>query len=230
MENNKEKLDKLKNKYIKIKKPLIVLTVLFSVLIIVFLSTYIYKFTILKKVFTINNQFAIGNNFKRTVYSAENIITHTTYYKDGILRENLGDFIDLYFIGDKAYYVNNYNSTYTIEELSEGYIPGVSLFNLDAVSGGQASTKSATQSAFEYLFENSLKIKNKFIENKEYLVLSTENTDTFIDLNTFFVTQVNFKGTVHSQSIETGVVTDSDVALPDLTTYNYEPSSLEFEN
>lgn len=230
MENNKDNLDKLKNKYTKIKKPLIVFIILFFILIIVLLSTYIYKFTILKKVFSVNNQFALGNNFKRTVYSEENIVTHTTYYKDGILRENLGDSVDLYFIKNKAYYVNNYNSTYTIEEFSEEYVPGISLFNLDAVAGGQASRKNSTQSAFEYLFEGGLKLKKDFIDNKEYLVISTENSNTYIDLDTYFVTMVNFKGTIHRQTIETNVVTDTDVLLPDLTTYNYEPPQTNLEN
>lgn len=222
MKNNKENLNNLKNKYAKLKKPLIILCVLFFLVIIIFISISIYKFTILKKVFTINNQFSLGNNFKRTVYSNENIITHTTYYKDGILRENLGEYLDLYFIENNAYYISNYKSTYTIEKLPEGYIPGISFFNLDVVGGGQASQKSPSQSAFEYLFEIDLKINHEFIENQEFLVISTENKNIYIDLNTYFVTMVNYKGTIHKQVIEPNVVTDSDIALPNLELYKIE--------
>ena len=219
MENNKEKLDKLKAKYMKVKKPLVILTALFSLVIILYVVIFTYKFIVLKKVFTINNQNALGNNFKRTVYTSDNIISHTTYYKDGVLRYNIGNYLDLYYIENKAYSINTYNLTYTVAEIPDDYIPGISLFNLDAVGAGQKSSKSATQNAFESLFENNLNIKKDFIENKEYLIISTENKDTFIDPNTFLVFKTNYLGTINYQIIEKNIVTDSEINLPNLNLY-----------
>lgn len=213
----KDELEKVKaqyNRYIKIIK--LIITVLMIVAVIL-LSKTIYKFSIVYKVIQNNVWMNLGDNYKITTYDEKTgDVKLIQYKKDGTKKYTSEDGNISYITSNEWYQIMTDSKVYAINTdniVQLLYVPKESLFSGETFLNERFQKKQAIKNGMNY------EIGKENYNNKDYMILYTGYTKYYIDKDDFIIKYKKSGNDFYRYEIEINVVTDEDIAIPDLSDY-----------
>lgn len=213
----KDELEKVKaqyNRYIKIIKVIVIVLMIVAVIL---LSKTIYKFSIVYKVIQNNVWMDLGDNYKITTYDEKTgDAIHIQYYKNNIKKIIDSGENESYLTSDKWYRVSIEYKQYSIitdNIVQLLYVPKESLFSGETFLNERLQKVQAIKNGMNY------EIGKENYNNKDYMILYTGYTKYYIDKDDFIIKYKKSGNDFYRYEIEINVVTDEDIAIPDLSDY-----------
>lgn len=229
--NNQEEIELLEHKYGKLKKALKVILIFVLVLLIMFTISFVYRFSVLKKMFMVNTIADLGNNCKVTRFNENGINYKTIYFKDNVKKEV---YIDedgnenIYIVKEGGpYFINETDKTYELrepEELRDDWLESsleTSLVNY-LVTNSSKEEKFLSNSIIKFLLKDTVIIEKDNYRDKECILILINENKFWLNPDTYYIEKEEFRDQIVEQFIECDVVTDEDVQVPDLTGYTLD--------
>lgn len=228
---SKKEIDYLKKYRNKIRNFKIFFIGILLIIIAVIVGKFGFKFYVLNKTISRNNNYDIsggeynGGNFAVSIYeeSVEKDTNPTKIYsRDRILKKVKGDTVLEYSEGEEYFYINQENKTYKIsndKELIENKnkisIKTEGLLNFDK--------KPSKLEILKLAFSKDIVIYKQDFRGKMYYIIRDMNGRClWADMDTFFIERENVNGKVKEFRVSSGVVTYRETEKPDLTGYTLE--------
>lgn len=214
----KDELEKVKSEYNKYIKIIKVLIIIFAIIGSIILVKNIFKLGIAFKLVQNNVWMDLVDNYKITVYDEKtNEVIQTTYFKNNTTRVISGmtehfitsDYLDYWIVPEEKEY-----SIISEPFVKVIYNKKASLF----VPGGSFSNEIYQKKvSIEEIMEHKLYIEK--YNDKQYIVSDLGYNKYYFDLNDFIVKYETRGNNLNRYEIQTNIVTDEEVTLPDLSNY-----------
>ena len=212
-----KKIDYLK----KYRRKTVILKVVILVIVafvVGFVGIKTYKWKMLCKFYDNIMNYEAGNNYKITYRDGSTRETRENIFKDGIKFAKLNNMCYVWEDGTSKYMINPIDKTYLTLEKEQ---PPTLTFGTK-VTMGTIQIFNADSSNLELL--GLVLTSNIDIHKEEYgdikcYVIKYNNEKIWIDQNTLLVVRDDFNGKTTEYNLQTGVVSQDDIKLPDLSEY-----------
>lgn len=219
IDDNKEKLKKVKIEYSKIIKIILVIIIVIAVS---FMIKFIYVFNVLKRNLKAESNF--GNNYK-IIYNeihGDSKQEIQVYCKDDLKMIVIKTDSNVsYCIPNERNYMDEYNlnleeKTYrTYKNFAD--LPFESYYEYYTIMRvAKIENTNLLKTAFEYIN----KIGKEEYNAKKYIVLTNNGYKYWVDPETYYIKRKKYEDQITEYiTIEKNTVTDKDIKIPDLSDY-----------
>lgn len=213
----KDELEKVKKEYSKYMKIIKTIIIILLIIATILLGRTIYKFCILNKIVDKNVCMDLGDNYKITTYNElNNSIFLTQYYKNNMKRSTSKDGEENYISNDTMYLIVPRDMEYSIIK-SEGinlmYNKKESLLFGTVYEDENFQKKSSLKNGMKY------KLSSEEYNNENYMTLELGRYKYYIDKEDFIIKYKKDGNEFYRYEIEKNIVTDEEVAIPNLSGY-----------
>lgn len=194
-------------------------TILLAILLLlaIYIICTFFQWSLLCSIYDSNTEFDAGNNYKVTIqYGGETQSTTVKLYKDGV---------GIYQLGNAGYIRVDDQSAYIILKDLKQYM------KLDKDSSAAEVSSVGSVATYE-VFENTnktkllqdvlfgkIQIQKQEYNGQECYFIFTDTEKVWADKDTKLIIRDEIEGEYKEIKIEQNVVTDQDIALPDLSGY-----------
>lgn len=216
--NNQEELEKVKkqyNNYIKIIK---IICVIILIVLGIILIKNIYRFVIVNKIVNANVCVDLGDNYKVTFYDIEtNQKNYILYYKNNIKKENTED-CQTFYTPKGMYVFFETNKVYSFNS-DDVFILMSSLKNNFLTSEMFADERILKLNVIKSMMNKKYKIGKEEFQGEEYVTLDRGYYKYWLEKENYILKFKKTADKIEKIEIEKNVVTDEDIALPNLNEY-----------
>lgn len=223
MTKNNDNEQKSSNKQIdylkKYRRKMIFFKILITTIIIfflVFLGIKLYQFNIISKIYAHNTEYYIGNNYKLTQRDGKTGDITEMFYKDGVSYLKLNN---------KGSFWENETSKYMIIDDEYKYFildkntPPLGLdTNISLSTYGLFNVDNKVD-LLKVILTKGIDMHEEEYGEYDCYVIIFEGEKLWIDKETLFIVRDDYEGQTIEYKVETNVVTNDDVKLPDLKNY-----------
>ncbi len=213
----KDELEKVKAQYSRYIKIIKLIALVLLIIVVILLSKTIYKFSIVYRMVENNVWMDLGDNYKITTYDEKTGNVKLAQYYNNDIKKIVDDSEnESYLTSDKWYCVSVEYKEYSIitdNIVQLLYVPKESLFLQETYLNERLQKMQAIKSGMNY------DIGKENYNNKEYVILYTDYYKYYIDKEDFIIKYKKSGNDFYRYEIETNVVTDEDVKIPDLSDY-----------
>ena len=211
----KKQIDYLK-KYRRKMTCLKILIAFAIIFILIFFGVRLYQFKIISEIFDHNIDYDIGNNYKLTQRDGRTGATTEMLYKDGT------SYLKFY---DKGSIWENENTKYMIIESENKYLildkksPPLGLDSRISLGTYGLFNTEKKSDLSKLILTKGIDIHEEKYGNYQCYVINFEGEKIWVDKETMFIIRDDYAGQTTEYKVETNIVTDNDVKLPNLENY-----------
>lgn len=190
---------------------------LFALLLLaIFIVCTFLQWNLVCKIYDANTQIDLGNNYKLTTeYGGENASTSVKIYKDGISVYQLGETGFIWTDNQKTYII------LTSEKQYFGIENGTPMTDVNSttVPTYEIFADKDKVALLQEVLLGKIQIKTEEFEGQDCYIVTSENEKVWANKDSLQIIRDESNGEIVETKIEKDVVTDQDIALPDLTKY-----------
>lgn len=221
------------NEIKKYKRRINFIKIIFSIIIITALLTFVgkigFRFYVVRKAYNRNTNYKAFESFtveeydKNVEYDQKH---YTTYYKNNVMKKYYGNDVIEYYDGENHYFFDNENKTYWMKKEKVNTSLNI---NISVIDGMEKIIKDEKISNFEILkfvvFKKDLTINTRKFREKKYYQLVCGTEFIYLDTDTFFADRVQDQKEkyVYEEAKEYRVRTANvgwrEIEKPDLSKY-----------
>lgn len=209
-------LKKYKNKMHFLKSILLII----AILVIVFLGIKLYKWQLLLKLFNHNANYDLGNNYRIIQRDGNTGSVTEKLYKDGISFIKFKDNTSaIWSDGSQKYIIISKDKKYFVVDNNQ---PPTSLDNTVTLLSYLLVTEENSNTSLDilsYVFTHNISIRNEEYGEHKCYVVKLDESKFWVDKDSLFVIREDFNNESTETTVETNVLTNEDIKMPDLSEY-----------
>jgi len=192
--------------------------ILFALLLLaIFIVCTFLQWNLVCRIFDANTQIDLGNNYKLTTeYEGENPSTSVKIYKDGVSVYQLGQTGFIWTDNTKTYIVLTKEKQYFAVENG---VPMTDASSTTTVPTYEIFADKDKTTLLQDVLLGRIQIETEEFEGQACYIVTSEHEKVFVNKETMQIIRDESNGQVVETKIEKDIITDKDVALPDLSKY-----------